>query len=303
VTIWLISKANARAEVALAQERLRAEEAEKRFKQARQAVDLLIEVSQEELAHAPPFHGLQKRLLEAALVYYQDFIKQRRDDPSSQAELIAVEKRLKKIIDDLSVLEGAGQLILLADHGVQDDMALSDAQREQVGQLDRQFRQLRHDSLHDFARLTDAQRQAKFLELARVNEQAMRKILTPEQRNRLGQIALQLQGLNAFNQPEIISQLQLTDAQRQTIRQIETECFASLGDYEAAAHHGPPPPELREKAFRAANDKALAVLAPEQLKRWNLLIGARFTATTDLLPPGPHPGPDHGPDHGPPPPM
>ena len=119
VSNWLITKANDRTKIALAQERLRAEEAEKSFQQARQAVDFLIEVGQEELADEPPLQGLRKRLLETALVYYQDFIAQRRGNPSSQTELIAVQNRLKKILDDLSVLEGAGQLILLSEPLVQ----------------------------------------------------------------------------------------------------------------------------------------------------------------------------------------
>ena len=62
---WLISQANNRTKAALAAERIRAEEAEKRFSQARQAVDFLIEVSENDL-DKPPTQPLQKRLLETA---------------------------------------------------------------------------------------------------------------------------------------------------------------------------------------------------------------------------------------------
>src|SRR5262249_35656709 len=59
-------------------EKLRAEEAEGRYRQARQAVDLLIQVSEEELADQPQMQAVRKRLLESALGYYQDFLDQHR---------------------------------------------------------------------------------------------------------------------------------------------------------------------------------------------------------------------------------
>lgn len=83
VSNWLITQANSRTKAALEAERLRAEEAEQRFSQARRAVDLLIEVSENDLADKPPLQQLRRRLLESALVYYQDFIAQHRGNPAS----------------------------------------------------------------------------------------------------------------------------------------------------------------------------------------------------------------------------
>ena len=70
-----------KAESAYHRERQRAEEAEARFRLARRAVDELIQVSEEELAHRPGMEGLRKRLLASALAYYQEFIEQRRERP------------------------------------------------------------------------------------------------------------------------------------------------------------------------------------------------------------------------------
>ena len=132
VSNWLVTDANRRAKAALAEAKLRAEEAEKRFRQARQAADLLVDLSEKELADKPPIPGLRKRLLEAAIAYYQDFISQPQGDAASRAELIAVRDRLKKSLDDLTVLEGAGQFLLLADRRVQSDLGLSNSQRERI---------------------------------------------------------------------------------------------------------------------------------------------------------------------------
>jgi serine/threonine protein kinase len=293
---WFITSADERTKAALAQERLRAEEAEKSFRQARQAVDFLIKVSQEELGDEPPLRGLRKRLLETALIYYQDFIAQRRGNSSNQTELIVVQNRLKKILDDLSLLEGAGQLILLSNRQVQDDLALDDAQRRQLESITRDFDQRRFDSLHNFSHLSFPERQSRFLKLARANEQVVRTAITHSQRQRLEQIILQLEGPNAFSKSEVIARLRLTDAQRRAIRQIEMEAIASNWDSPNGEHHRPPLGNFRETVLKPAMEKAIMILTPEQLTEWKKLIGDPFKGVVDLSPPGPLP-------HGERPPM
>ena len=123
-------------------------------------------MSEEELADKPPAQGLRKRLLEMALVYYQGFITERRGNPSSQAELVAVQDRLKKILDELTVLEGAGQIILLSDRRVQADVALDDAQRRQIESITKDFAKRRLEALRDFHQLSSPQRRSRFLELS-----------------------------------------------------------------------------------------------------------------------------------------
>ena len=284
---WLITKANDRTTRALAQERLRAEEAEKSFQQARQAADVLIQVGQEELVYEPPLQGLRRRLLETALVYYQDFVAQRRGDPSRQNELIAVQNRLKKILDDLSVLEGAGQLVLLSEPRVQADLVLDDDQRRRIEAITTDFDQRRSEALHNFNQLSLAERRSRFLKLARANEQAMRATLDQSQLQRLEQITLQLQGPRAFNEPEIAVKLRLTDPQRQAIRQIVMETFASAW---ASSEHGPPRRDLFHKTvLQPAVEKILKLLTPQQLAEWRKLAGPSFQGVVELPPPGPLP--------------
>jgi serine/threonine protein kinase len=324
VSNWMIKRANDRANAALAAEQIRSEEAEKRFLQAKQAVDLLIEVSQDELADKPPLQALRKRLLESALGYYQDFIAQRHAGSPDQAELIAVEKRLKKILDDLSLLEGAGQLILLADRGIQSDLRLSVPQREQLQTLSQEFFDRRRDLLRNFNRLSLEQRRARFLELARASDQWMRNTLTAAQLKRLEQINLQLQGPSAFRQPEVVARLALSESQRQAIRQIEAESMATLWERRrppglrpgpGPGPDGPAPddglepgpgPDLgpgsgwgggpggrareHETAVRSAVERIVALLTPSQRAEWQEMAGAPYTGRLDMH----HRGTFHG---------
>jgi hypothetical protein len=289
VSNWLISQANNRTKTALAAERIRAEEAEKRFSQARQAVDFLIEVSENDL-DKPPMQPLQKRLLETALVFYQDFIAQHQGDPNREAELLSVQKRLRKVLDDLSVMEGAGQLVLLGEKSVQADLALGESERKRIDSIAQDFSSQRIEHLRGYQNLAPAQRRERFLEFARTNERVVQSILDEKQLQRLEQIRLQLQGFMAFNEPVIVAALKLAESQRQALRQIEGETFMLMkegGDIadETARR------ESRKNLLRSAMEKSLAILAPNQSSQWQELIGLPFQGglSNDLpgIPPQP----------------
>src|SRR5262249_29295950 len=163
----------------------RAVEAEKRFQQARRAVDLLVQVCEEELADAPPhLQGVRQRLLESALDYYQDFLEQEQGNADVQAALAEGQNRVQRILDELSTLQGAHQLVVVTAPDVQRDLKLSDEQRVQIAELNKQW----------FAQALALRDRKEFLPLAKRNETALAAILDKRQLVRLGQIALQSQG-------------------------------------------------------------------------------------------------------------
>jgi hypothetical protein len=298
-------------------ERHRAEEAEKQFKLARRAADDMIQMAEGDLADHPLSSNLRRQLLEAALAYYQEFIEQRREDPSAQKELEVTRDRVKKIIADLAVLQGAGQLFLLDNPAVLDDLDLPEEKRGRIAALLQRLAEQRHTSLRGFHRLTAAQRRQRFLELARSEATAVAAILSPEQVSRLRQIALQIAGPMAFREPDIAAALNLTAEQRERIRAIEADVFPVRLEWRAP---GAPPPERKGEAglsrdgewrapgeplleppekphpqkLRAARDKMLAVLTVEQKAKWEELTGKPFKGKLPLFfgvriasPPGP----------------
>ncbi len=213
-----------RAESAYHRERQRAEEAEARFRLARRSVDELIRVSEEELAHRPGMEGLRKRLLASALAYYREFIEQRRSDPAAQAELRDTTRRVETILADLAVLRAAGELYLLAQPSAHDDLRLDEGQRARVAELSSRAGRRWMETFGDPGRLRPpAERVRLALEQARANEAEVDAILTPSQRLRLRQLALQSEGPGAFREPEVVEALRLAPEQRERIRAIEEE--------------------------------------------------------------------------------
>lgn len=293
ISNWIVAKANRRTHAALKAEQLRAEEAESRFAQARQAVDLLVDLSENDLAK-PPLQPLQKQVLEEALKFYQDFVNQYRGDPSREAELVAVEKRLQKVLDDLLVVEGIGQLLLLTEKDVQADLGLRESDSRLVQEIAREFSQQSMAVLHGDQRATSQERRARFLDLARSSEREMRAILSESQVQRLEQIRLQLAGLIAFSEPKVVKALGLTESQRETIRQIEAETFLMidegklllLADDERSVPEQSQRQVSRAGIYRSAMDRCLTVLSPTQLSQWHKLVDRPFQGRLSRRLPG-----------------
>ena len=168
--------------------------------------------------------GLRKRLLASALAYYQEFIEQRRSDPAAQAELRDTTRRVETILADLAVLRAAGELYLLAQPSAHDDLRLDEGQRAKVADLSDRAGRRWIEAFGDPAHLRPPVERVRLaLEQARANEAEVDAILTPSQRVRLRQIALQSEGPAAFREPEVVEALGLTPGQRERIRAIEEE--------------------------------------------------------------------------------
>ena len=210
---------------ALDREKLRAAESEAHFKQAREAVDALFQVSEEELTDKP-FDGARQRILEIVLSHYQDFIEQRRGDPASQAELAAVQAKVKRILHDLTVVQREMHLRLLDNNAVLDDLKLNDVQQAELRELTSAWADERRTFFAEMRDLTEAERQSRIVVIAQSHEQALAKVFTVAQQARFEQLSIQSQGLFAFKNPDVIKALTLTADQRTAVRAIEREMFA-----------------------------------------------------------------------------
>src|SRR5262249_51048713 len=154
VAAWFIGEEQKKTAIAYKQAEQRAQEAQERFLLARESVDEMVKISQEELADSPPLQELRRRLLESSLDYYQKLIDQRRDDPAAQAELATTQKSVQQILDDLAVLQGAWHLRFLDQPPVLDDLHATGEQRERICALRQQF----HESFSQFYLLTPEQK-------------------------------------------------------------------------------------------------------------------------------------------------
>jgi hypothetical protein len=301
---------------ALLSERQRAEQAESRLRLAQQSVDEMIQISGE-LAGNPQVEGVRKRLLESALIYYQRFIEERGDDEAAQAQLEATKANVKQILDDLAAIQGDRQSHLLGDANVIADLGLTEKQQQEVAELRRRVQDQLAQSFSDFGRLSEEERQQRFLAEVHKTDEGIQQILSRQQLGRLRQIALQINGLRAFDDPDIAAELKLTAQQKERLRGIAAEAFFCkvtdghdgrggpghviiIGGRGGHGGRGPGKPgkpgkQPPEQDWRDASEKILAVLNDEQARRWKEMTGPPFKGLSEPL--GPPPG---GPLFGPP---
>jgi eukaryotic-like serine/threonine-protein kinase len=151
---------------------------------------------------------------------------------------------------------------------VLDELRLTDEQRPQVKAFCARVGKEWEESLGDVGRLSHAERVRRAVERARAYESEVNLLLTPEQRARLRQIGLQAEGPGAFNEPEVVAELELTAEQRDQIRTIEDETlFGWMKGVRPAA------PGESGPRDRPANERILAVLTDEQVQRWRTMTG------------------------------
>jgi eukaryotic-like serine/threonine-protein kinase len=83
-------------------------QAEANFKKAREAVDeYFVKVGESTLLNVPGLQPLRKELLESARKYYEEFLRQRGDDPSLRAEVGAAHYRVGIITELLGTVDQA----------------------------------------------------------------------------------------------------------------------------------------------------------------------------------------------------
>ena len=293
VSTLLIAREQARTRAASEQQQIKTKEAETSFDQARQAVNFFTEMAENELPKDPRFSPVRRRLLEAALNYYQAFIDERKDDPSISQELEAAHARAFSILTELSAVDEMGRLTsdvqFLREPSVQKDLALSPDQITKLSHLWSEWGPRPGSAPGGFQPPMPMDEQAaKGVGQLKTELSA---ILNPAQMDRLAQISRRVRSVAAFSDPDVEQALELTDAQKTVIGQLQNQ-FDNRRHRGRGPDSGPPDDQ-------DSNNTVISILerlTPDQKQTWQTLVGKPFTG--DLSHFGPGPGRGRGPGGG-----
>ncbi|MES1213192.1 MAG: hypothetical protein ABUL64_01265, partial [Singulisphaera sp.] len=294
----IIAREQTRTADALARERVQTAEAAQRFEQARKAVDTLIRVSDVELPDHPMLNATRQRILLTAVAYYRDFVAQERDDSVNRAELSAARENVERMLRELVALQDEQCITLLVHTEVLDDLNLAGEERQRVITFARHSVQEQSAMWDEFQQWDAATRKSRVLASAEKHEQALEELLTPAQRLRLRQIALQSMGVFAFHEADVVAALDLTDHQRAAIRDIEFRGIDRFHRAQRAANFEVDSLSRARLAFNQQTvQQALEILTPQQQAKWQDLTGKPIAGGITLGPPGPFgPPPPPAPD-------
>jgi eukaryotic-like serine/threonine-protein kinase len=324
ISTILISREQAKTRAAFLLEQQKAKEAdeqrqlaESNFRQARDAVDFFTRFASDELPSVPQLDETRREMLEAALVYYQGFLNDPQDDPSTSAELNAARSQIVEIIRSLAAGANVGLLMtserLLSEPSVQSDLHMTADQIKKVNDPAFNFP---HPGPRQPGERIDQmsveQRRQNFEQFGAQLQKNLDSILSSDQQTRLKQISRQVRGVAAFGDDDVVSALGLTAEQKESIRALRVASESSHGprggppDGPHGDQMGGPPggpgrgfggphgpgdfPNDRESDV-AAVKKVVALLIPAQVQAWQSLVGPAFTGQLQWHSRGPMPPP------------
>jgi eukaryotic-like serine/threonine-protein kinase len=271
--------------------------AEENFRQARQVVDYLSQIAADDLKDMPELHELRKKILKTALKYYEALIEQSHDDDLRE-ELVASSVQVADILSKIGnksqafVMyevarltaenavqkkptaaglqrlywiwdrQGSARLGLLNSAEVQQDLALTPAQRIEIKQMTAR----RTKVLEEAVGQPDQARYDKLFSLANEEEKELDRVLTADQSRRLSEIVLQQRGMEAFRDPKVVAALQLDVEQESRITSILAE---SRRPWSSKTRE----PGTGTERTPTPREQLLAVLTPEQKAKWQELAG------------------------------
>lgn len=116
------------------------------------------------------------------------------------------------------------------------------------------------------------------------SRKAIEEVLTADQKKRIKEIQLQVDGIRAFDEEEVAAQLNLNESQKSKIKGISDDYTKDIGelfgrgkggggfDKEKASENA----KKREKLSKAAMADIEDVLTDEQRSKWKTMVGAPF---------------------------
>lgn len=167
--------------------------------------------------------------------------------------------------------EGAVQLMLLRQHSVQEELKLSKDQVQKVDEMaSKQWK-----AAQEAFKMKTEQRKTKFDELAKANERFIVDTLKPEQHKRLDQISMQVAGLLWAADPRVARALNLTDEQKQTIKDLHKRAHKEVETIIHSPEKGNRTERLDELR-KAGRKQLMGALTDEQKTKWKELAGEPF---------------------------
>lgn len=163
------------------------------------------------------------------------------------------------------------QLILLRQKSVQEDLKVT----PEVAQKVAEFTTKESEEYQKALKLNETERKAKIEELERANRKFLEDNLSAAQRKRLGQITLQVTGLQQLTRPEVARALNLTEEQQKKFKEMHQEArkeFAGLINSKDREGRNEKLAKLREAYDKKIDD----LLTDEQKAKAKEYIGEPF---------------------------
>jgi hypothetical protein len=169
---------------------------------------------------------------------------------------------------------------LLVNESVQKELKLDDKQVKKAEELDEKTNAEMREKFEGLQDLEGQERFNKMREIGReLNASALKtaaEFLKPDQVTRLKQISSQVRGAQAFSDPDVAQKLNITDAQKKDIQQIEQAAREKMPSRDDFQNDREAAMKKMQEVRKDTLAQIVAKLNDEQQKTWKDLLGAPF---------------------------
>jgi Spy/CpxP family protein refolding chaperone len=158
---------------------------------------------------------------------------------------------------------------------VQKEINLTEQQRQQIQQLMAEQREQMMPLMQQMREATPEQRQKLMEQMMQKWDQALGKVLQPEQKARLRELQLQAEGAFALARPDVVKELNLNEEQKRKISDI-------LAQYREKQRQlwqqgpGADRQAMMQQMRQQMDKELLAVLTEPQQEQWKKMQGKPF---------------------------
>ena len=299
-----LTEEQGRTQVALLHEAEQRTKAVRNYEQAREVLDYLTYLGTEGLANKPEFKAVRQEILRKLEKYFEQFIAEHSDDPMIHDELVEAQSSVARIYAEkgepekvVAMLGGdapgaprmrnfggppgtpppffhlprtISPVFLVGQHSVQEDL---------------QWPPEKAHKMWNLMGSKDQRGGPPKREEVQALEKEIREQLQPEEYRRLQQIAWQLSGALALNEPAVSESLHLSAQQK---KDIHVQLFGKdgRGPGRSSDKKGGPGPGF-DGEWKAAHEAAFNVLSADQKEQWKVLVGRPFVGEMHWgFPPG-----------------
>jgi Spy/CpxP family protein refolding chaperone len=176
---------------------------------------------------------------------------------------------------------------LLLNKSVQDELKLSDDQKKQLTEIQTQQREAMQKAFQGGGGDREKMREAIQAAQQETNKKVGKVVdtLTSDQKKRFHQIQVQVGGLAAFSNAELMKDLNLTDKQKEEIKgiadDVQKDVREILMDAQGDRERMQAARQKIQKVQQEATAKALKVLNSDQQAKYKEMTGAKFTFVPD----------------------
>jgi hypothetical protein len=177
---------------------------------------------------------------------------------------------------------GSGPSQLLLRPEVQKELKMTDDQIKRAEAVSMEIRGGLDEKFAEVAELDGRERDRKKMELGNeIKRRArayVRTILSPEQHKRLDEIAVRAAGILALKDEQVETALNLTKEQKADIQKFMQDAITEMQVlFKSTPEEHEEAQKIVARYRKAAYDKALTLLTPDQRKKWDELRGEPFT--------------------------